>query len=91
MIRERILVRRPMLSLRQRVPLTVVQRCEARGFGEVEHRHPSFLRGLGPLDYVCGSCGHLLEVGVVPGGFAAALIVCGCGAVNQVPHDCAHA
>jgi hypothetical protein len=92
MIRERIVVRRRMLSPRQRVPLTVVRRGEPRGW-EPDHerslRHP--LRGLGPLDYVCGSCGGLLELGVAPGSFATALLVCACGAVNQVPHDCAHA
>jgi hypothetical protein len=92
MIRERIVVRRPTLSPRQRVALTVVERSEARGSGDDDHRlWPSYLRGLGPLDYVCGSCGHLLEMGVAQGGFPTALLVCGCGAVNQVPHDCAHA
>ena len=92
MIRERIVVRRRTLSLRHRIPLTVVQRGEPGGFGADEtkdQRTP--LRGLAPLDYVCGSCGHLLELGVTLGSVATALLVCGCGAVNQVPHHCAHA
>jgi hypothetical protein len=91
MIRERIVVRRPTLSPRQRVSLTVVERYQARCFvSEDRPNRPAPVRRLGALDYVCGSCGHLLAVGVTP-GFAEALLVCACGAVNQVPHDCAHA
>jgi hypothetical protein len=92
MIRERIVVRRPRPSRRRRVPLTVIQRRQVTGLGPCEPwRWPLPLRGLGSLDYVCGSCGHLLEAGVTAAGLATTLLVCGCGAVNQVPQDCAHA
>lgn len=91
MIRQRIVVRRRTLSLRPRVALTVVGRGEGRTFCGDARLPRSALRDLGPLDFVCGSCGNLLETGARERSFATALLVCGCGAVNQVPHDCAHA
>ena len=92
MIRQRIVVRRRTVSLRPRIALTVVGRGEVRAFRGHEARLPrSAFRDLGPLDYVCGSCGSLLETCTSERSFATALLVCACGAVNQVPHDCAHA
>ena len=71
-------------SLRERVALHPVDLADAAGLIIPSNRSAMY-RGWGDVDYVCGTCGALLCIGVRRGLFRALLFACGCGALNRVP------
>ncbi len=73
-------------TVRRRIVLKRVSPFEATGvIVRVRRGGGALYRGHGHADYVCGSCGSLLCIGVRPGMFRSLAFACLCGAVNQVP------
>jgi hypothetical protein len=68
---------------RRRVVLKPVAPLEATGL-IIPYRRDARYRGYGEADYLCGSCGSLLCIGVRPGMFQCLAFACGCGTLNQV-------
>jgi hypothetical protein len=72
------------VRIRDRLMLKVVEPGERRGFVISPLQGAAAYRGSGDADYVCGTCGALLAVGVRRRMFLSFVFACPCGALNAV-------